>query len=52
VLEYLVSPGERRRDNLRISPAQLDQLFLLLVALLQYHLEITLATARMLNLEK
>jgi len=52
VLEHLSAPGEKNLGALRISRPQLDDLFLLLVGLLQYHLEITLTTARMLNLAK
>jgi len=48
VLEHLLRRGDAAAANLRIAGPQLDQLFLLLVALLQYHLEITLTTARML----
>lgn len=52
VFEYLASPGERNFATLRVSASQLDELFALVVAVLQYHLEISLTTARMLNLVK
>ncbi|KPL10921.1 hypothetical protein AMJ85_05080 [candidate division BRC1 bacterium SM23_51] len=48
VFEHLAAMGARGRGTLRLSRKQLDQLFSLLVALLQYHLEITLTSARML----
>jgi len=48
VFEHLVQADSRQRSNLQISKTQIDELFALLVALLQYHLEITLTTARML----
>jgi DNA repair protein RecO (recombination protein O) len=48
VFGILAESDRSARDKLRISGPQIDQLFLLLVALIQYHLEITLTTARML----
>jgi len=48
VLEHLVRADRQGRQTLRITQPQLDSLFSLVVALLQYHLEITLTTARML----
>ncbi|MCX8036363.1 MAG: DNA repair protein RecO [Candidatus Sumerlaeia bacterium] len=47
--EHLASAGIRGLESLRLSGLQLDQICSLLVALLQYHLEITLTTARMLH---
>lgn len=47
--EHLASAGTRGLGALRLSAPQLDQICSLLVALLQYHLEITLTTARMLH---
>jgi len=49
VFEGLAEFDAPRRAGLRISRSQLDQLFSLVVALLQYHLEITLTTVRMLT---
>jgi len=48
VFEHLVRMGAEQYAHLRLSRPQLSQLFPLIVALLQYHLEITLTTARML----
>jgi DNA repair protein RecO (recombination protein O) len=48
VFEHLAAPDAAERGAVRLSAAQIDDLFRLLVAVLQYHLEITLTTARML----
>ena len=48
VFKILAECEKPARGKLRVSGPQLDQLFALIVALLQYHLEITLTTARML----
>jgi len=46
--EHLAAPDADERAAVRLSPAQIDELFRVLVAVLQYHLDITLTTARML----
>jgi DNA repair protein RecO (recombination protein O) len=51
VLEHLAMSPADKRTAIRPSRKQVDQLFGLLISLLQYHLDITLTTARMLALE-
>lgn len=48
VLERLAALNPEARHTLRISSKQREQLFALVIALLEYHLEIRLTTARML----
>lgn len=52
ILHILATTDAKMRDRLRISPGQMDQILSLLVALLQFHLDITLASAHMLVSEQ
>jgi DNA repair protein RecO (recombination protein O) len=48
-LQALANPDPSVRRSLRLLPGQLGQVFALLIALLQYHLDVSLASARMLT---